>query len=169
MCEVTHFSMWSILKSPLILGNDVTNMVGGVVFVQCVELLTSLSSQTNETLTIITNKALIDVNQVRLRVNIAGDGIPHRSCTGLCWLSREPHVEAFRQRGRRLITLGREPCEQVGISLLACVFARLTHVFSTFVFALLNTSPAEQTVDVDFSDVFFDQVRISCLVMPRFR
>lgn len=26
---VTHFSMWSVLKSPLILGNDVTNMVGG--------------------------------------------------------------------------------------------------------------------------------------------
>lgn len=26
-CPVTHFSMWSILKSPLILGNDVTNMV----------------------------------------------------------------------------------------------------------------------------------------------
>jgi alpha-galactosidase len=26
---VTHFSMWAILKSPLILGNDVTNMVGG--------------------------------------------------------------------------------------------------------------------------------------------
>lgn len=24
---VTHFSMWSILKSPLILGNDVKNMV----------------------------------------------------------------------------------------------------------------------------------------------
>lgn len=24
---VTHFSMWSILKSPLILGNDVTDMV----------------------------------------------------------------------------------------------------------------------------------------------
>ncbi|EIN04737.1 alpha-galactosidase [Punctularia strigosozonata HHB-11173 SS5] len=41
---VTHFSMWSILKSPLILGNDVTNM-------------------TNETLSIITNEALIAVNQ----------------------------------------------------------------------------------------------------------
>lgn len=25
-------------------------------------------------------------------------------------------------------------------------------------FALLNTSPAEQTVDVEFTDVFFDQV-----------
>jgi len=36
--------MWSLLKSPLILGNDVTNM-------------------TNETLTIITNEALIAVNQ----------------------------------------------------------------------------------------------------------
>jgi alpha-galactosidase len=24
---VTHFSMWALLKSPLILGNDVTNMV----------------------------------------------------------------------------------------------------------------------------------------------
>jgi hypothetical protein len=25
---VTHFSMWAILKSPLILGNDLTSMVG---------------------------------------------------------------------------------------------------------------------------------------------
>jgi len=41
---VTHFSMWAILRSPLILGNDVTSM-------------------TNETLTIITNDALIAVNQ----------------------------------------------------------------------------------------------------------
>jgi alpha-galactosidase len=24
---VTHFSMWALLKSPLILGNDITNMV----------------------------------------------------------------------------------------------------------------------------------------------
>jgi alpha-galactosidase len=24
---VTHFTMWCVLKSPLILGNDVTNMV----------------------------------------------------------------------------------------------------------------------------------------------
>lgn len=31
--------------------------------------------------------------------------------------------------------------------------------YSSFVFALLNTSPAEQTVYLDFVDVFFDQVR----------
>ncbi|KAI0786009.1 alpha-galactosidase [Abortiporus biennis] len=41
---VTHFSFWSILKSPLILGNDITNM-------------------TEETLSIITNKAVIALNQ----------------------------------------------------------------------------------------------------------
>ncbi|KAH9835737.1 glycoside hydrolase superfamily [Rhodofomes roseus] len=41
---VTHFSMWALLKSPLILGNDVTNM-------------------TNETLSVITNDAIIAVNQ----------------------------------------------------------------------------------------------------------
>ncbi|TFY59512.1 hypothetical protein EVJ58_g5725 [Rhodofomes roseus] len=41
---VTHFSMWALLKSPLILGNDVTSM-------------------TNETLSIITNDAIIAVNQ----------------------------------------------------------------------------------------------------------
>lgn len=41
---VTHFSMWAVLKSPLILGNDVTNM-------------------TNETLSIITNDAIIAVSQ----------------------------------------------------------------------------------------------------------
>jgi len=41
---VVHFSMWSLLKSPLILGNDITDM-------------------TNETLEIITNDAIIAVNQ----------------------------------------------------------------------------------------------------------
>ncbi len=30
---------------------------------------------------------------------------------------------------------------------------------SEFVFALLNTAPTQQTVDVEFEDVFFDQVR----------
>ena len=42
--QVTHFSFWSILKSPLILGNDVTNM-------------------SNETLSIITNSLVISFNQ----------------------------------------------------------------------------------------------------------
>ncbi|KAF8575957.1 glycoside hydrolase family 27 protein [Ramaria rubella] len=41
---VTQFSMWALLKSPLVLGTDITNM-------------------TNETLTIITNDAIIAVNQ----------------------------------------------------------------------------------------------------------
>jgi len=41
---VTHFSMWALLKSPLILGNDITSM-------------------SNETLSIITNDAIIAVNQ----------------------------------------------------------------------------------------------------------
>ena len=26
-CVVTHFSMWALVKSPLILGNDITDMV----------------------------------------------------------------------------------------------------------------------------------------------
>ena len=30
---------------------------------------------------------------------------------------------------------------------------------SRFVIALLNTSPKQQTVDVDFADAFFDQVK----------
>lgn len=41
---VTHFSMWAIAKSPLILGHDLTKM-------------------TNETYEIITNKAIIAINQ----------------------------------------------------------------------------------------------------------
>ncbi|KZT51903.1 glycoside hydrolase family 27 protein [Calocera cornea HHB12733] len=41
---IVHFSFWAILKSPLILGNDVTQM-------------------TNETLEIITNDAIIAINQ----------------------------------------------------------------------------------------------------------
>ncbi|KAH9921937.1 glycoside hydrolase [Epithele typhae] len=42
--QLTHFSMWALVKSPLILGNDVTSM-------------------TPQTLTIITNDALIAINQ----------------------------------------------------------------------------------------------------------
>ncbi|RPD81798.1 glycoside hydrolase [Lentinus tigrinus ALCF2SS1-7] len=41
---VTHFSMWALVKSPLILGNDVTNM-------------------SDDTKTIVTNDAIIAVNQ----------------------------------------------------------------------------------------------------------
>ncbi|KAI0651654.1 alpha-galactosidase [Trametes meyenii] len=41
---VTHFTMWSLLKSPLIIGTDIMNM-------------------SNETRTILTNEALIAVNQ----------------------------------------------------------------------------------------------------------
>ncbi|QRV77859.1 glycoside hydrolase family 27 protein [Ceratobasidium sp. AG-Ba] len=59
---VTHFSMWAAVKSPLILGNDVTAM-------------------TEETLEIITNKAVIAVSQdplgspaVRIWKKTAGDG-----------------------------------------------------------------------------------------------
>ena len=43
--KVTHFSFWSILKSPLILGNDaVTNV-------------------SNDTLSVITNSLVISINQ----------------------------------------------------------------------------------------------------------
>ncbi|KIP11508.1 glycoside hydrolase family 27 protein [Phlebiopsis gigantea 11061_1 CR5-6] len=99
---VTHFSMWSLLKSPLILGNDITNM-------------------TNETLTIITNKAIIDINQDAI-------GSP----ANRMW--------------KRSVNEGGD------LSLWAGSLAN-----NSFVFALLNTSPAEQTVYLDFVDVFFDQ------------
>ncbi|EKM60900.1 glycoside hydrolase family 27 protein [Phanerochaete carnosa HHB-10118-sp] len=98
----THFSMWSILKSPLILGNDVTNM-------------------TNETMTIITNTAIIAINQ-----DAAG------SPANRMW--------------KRSISQGGETSLWAGAL-----------VNNTFVFALLNTSPVNQTVEIDFVDVFFDQ------------
>ena len=41
--------------------------------------------------------------------------------------------------------------------------ADLRGLLSTFVIALLNTAPSEQTVDVEFTDAFFDQVRHTCL------
>ncbi|KAI0803037.1 alpha-galactosidase [Irpex lacteus] len=99
---VTHFSMWSILKSPLILGNDVTNM-------------------TNETLSIITNQAIIDVNQ-------DANGSP----ANRLW--------------KHSVDGGGD------LSLWAGGL-----VNNSYVVALLNTSPSNQTVDVEFSDIFFDQ------------
>jgi len=98
---VTHFSMGALLKSPLILGNDLTNM-------------------TNETLSIITNDAIIGVNQ-------DSNGSP------------------VNRMWKRTVDGG-------DLSLWAGSLAN-----NTFVFALLNTAPTQQTVDVDFSDVFFDQ------------
>ena len=47
--QVTHFSLWCLIKSPLILGNDVSNM-------------------TDDTLTILTNDEVIALNQDPLGV-----------------------------------------------------------------------------------------------------
>ncbi|OCH96617.1 glycoside hydrolase [Obba rivulosa] len=99
---VTHFSMWALLKSPLILGNDVTNM-------------------TNETLSIITNDAIIAVSQ-----DAAGSPATRQ------W------KRAVSQGGDLQLWSG-------------------SLVNYQFIIALLNTSPTNQTVDVDFEDVFIDQ------------
>ncbi|KAJ3528219.1 hypothetical protein NM688_g8024 [Phlebia brevispora] len=98
---VTHFTMWSILKSPLILGNDITNM-------------------SNDTLTIITNKAIIDISQ-------------------------DPNGSPANRMWKRAVDGGE-------LSLWAGSL-----VNNQFIIALLNTAPSEQTVDVEFSDAFFDQ------------
>ncbi|KAI0768483.1 alpha-galactosidase [Trametes elegans] len=99
---VTHFSMWALVKSPLILGNDVTDM-------------------SNETLTIITNDALIAVNQD-----------PNGSPANRIWKRKLP--------------------EGGDLQLWSGSLAN-----NQFVFALLNTSPNPQTVNVSFKDVFVDQ------------
>ena len=148
--------MWSLLKSPLILGNDVTNMVR--IPDRARTDTDDAFPQTNETLTIITNKAIIDINQVCCD----GGHLPNLVLTerpGREWLAGQPHVEADGQRGRGPVALGRKPGEQVRTC--APTIRLLPDIYhpSAFVFALLNTSPAEQTVYVDFVDVFFDQVR----------
>ncbi|KAI8995307.1 alpha-galactosidase [Trametes punicea] len=99
---VTHFSMWALAKSPLILGNDVTNM-------------------SNDTLTIITNDALIAVNQD-----------PNGSPASRIWKRTLP------EGGNLQLWQG-------------------SLVNNQFVFALMNTSPNPQTVNVSFTDVFVDQ------------
>ncbi|KAL1952162.1 hypothetical protein VTO73DRAFT_1311 [Trametes versicolor] len=99
---VTHFSMWALVKSPLILGNDVTDM-------------------TNETLSIITNDALIAVNQ-------DSNGSP----ANRIW--------------KRTVAEGGD------LQLWSGSLAN-----NQFVFALMNTSPNAQTVNVSFADVFVDQ------------
>ncbi|KAI0651653.1 alpha-galactosidase [Trametes meyenii] len=99
---VTHFSMWALVKSPLILGNDVTNM-------------------SNDTLTIITNDAIIAVNQD-----------PNGSPANRIWKRTLP------EGGNLQLWQG-------------------SLVNNQFVFALMNTSPNPQTVNVSFTDVFVDQ------------
>ncbi|KAI0361839.1 alpha-galactosidase [Trametes cingulata] len=99
---VTHFSMWALVKSPLILGNDVTDM-------------------SNETLTIITNDALIAVNQD-----------PNGSPANRIWKRTLPEGGDLQLWQGSLVN-------------------------NEFVFALMNTSPTAQTVNVSFADVFVDQ------------
>ena len=61
---VTHFSMWALVKSPLILGNDITDMVNHLVCDGCTFTdAICLDSQSDETKQIITNNAIIAVNQ----------------------------------------------------------------------------------------------------------
>ena len=58
---VTHFSMWAILKSPLIMGHDLLHMVSFVCLLYGMQLL--FVFQSNETWTILTNTAIIGINQ----------------------------------------------------------------------------------------------------------
>ncbi|KAH9890895.1 glycoside hydrolase superfamily [Cubamyces lactineus] len=102
---VTHFTMWSLVKSPLIIGTDITNM-------------------SNDTRTILTNKALIDVNQ-----DAAG------SPANRIW--------------KRPVDAGGDLQLWQG-----------SLVNNQFVFAVMNTSPTNQTLDVQFADVFIDQGKI---------
>jgi hypothetical protein len=71
----THFSMWAMLKSPLIIGNDVRSMTVG-----------------DEAMTILSNKDIIDINQDSL-------GWQARRI----WSDRSEHNPIFNGRGDRLI------------------------------------------------------------------
>ena len=64
---------------------------------------------------------------------------------------------------RRLVPLVGKPCQLVRITLTIQSISPINSTFSRFIFALLNTSPKSQTVDIDFTDVFVDQVCIQLL------
>ena len=128
--KVTHFSFWSILKSPLILGNDVTNM-------------------SNETLSIITNSLVISINQ---DVG-SGPASPTRM-----W--KRPLKEGGDLQ-LWAMTLANKSVHW-HLHSLDSSFPDLC-ISSRFVIALLNTSPKQQTVDVDFTDAFVDQVNTAHL------
>ncbi|KAH9921933.1 glycoside hydrolase [Epithele typhae] len=99
---VTHFSMWALAKSPLILGNDVTSM-------------------DTDTLSIITNDAIIAVNQD-----------PNGSPASQMW------IHAVDGGGQLELWSG-------------------SLVNNQFVWAVMNTSPSNQTVNVSLLDIFTDQ------------
>ena len=71
----THFSLWAMLKSPLLIGNDVRSMTKG-----------------DETWNILSNKDVIDINQDSL-------GWQARRI----WSDRSEHNPIFNGRGDRLI------------------------------------------------------------------
>jgi alpha-galactosidase len=97
---VTHFSMWAAVKSPLMLGNDVTEM-------------------TEETLSIITNQAVLAVSQ-------------------------DPNGNTASRIWKRAVSEGDVQLWVGGL------------VNSTFVIALMNTSPETQKVDLLFAEAFQD-------------
>ncbi|PIL32160.1 hypothetical protein GSI_06866 [Ganoderma sinense ZZ0214-1] len=102
---VTHFSMWALVKSPLILGNDITNM-------------------SNETKEIITNDAIIAVNQ-----DSGG------SAASRIWKRALPEGGDIQLWAGSLVNYH-------------------------FVFAVMNTSPKNQTIDISLLDVFNDQGKV---------
>ena len=60
---VTHFTMWAMVKSPLILGNDVTDMVRQTLVIARETYKLTLALQSDETKTILMNDAIIAVSQ----------------------------------------------------------------------------------------------------------
>ena len=61
--SVTHFSMWALLKSPLMLGHDLLNTVRSYLKWSKLPATLIFLCQSNETWTIITNTAIIAINQ----------------------------------------------------------------------------------------------------------
>ena len=60
--SVTHFSMWALVKSPLILSNDITSMVCSHAH-PCLHISLTEGIQSDETKAILTNEAIIALNQ----------------------------------------------------------------------------------------------------------
>ena len=114
-------------------------------------------AQSNETLSIITNTAIIEVNQVGRAAFYSRSMLNNSNAQDSSGAANRMWKRSV-EGGELSLWAGSLTNEYDHLYLLRTIFNALSSN-SQFVIAVLNTAPTPQSVDVEFSDAFFDQVR----------